>query len=144
MPEIDHLHPLIRNAGEFTTWRRHQLGWSAAVLAVACEEFAQSQQPPLPSSMNRNAISKVENGRRGLGAEEIYLIAGALGVSMVAMLTNNTEGITADTPPGVIIDDRTLIPHNPLAIRVATLEKQMFQLHDGLGLEPHTGSGTPE
>jgi transcriptional regulator with XRE-family HTH domain len=61
-------------------------GWAAERLAEECADFAAAQEPPLPHTLPRVAVAKIEIGDRGVSLEEVVILAGALGVGYTDLL----------------------------------------------------------
>lgn len=131
MPARSEYDPITTNAVTFMRSERQRRRWSAQLLSDLCDEYGAVHEPPIPNSLSRSRIAKLESGRAAtLGIDEAYLLAGAFGVGLEVILAGGPD--SADLVPGVV-DATRVLPHGHLLDRVRTLERQMAGLIDTLG-----------
>lgn len=73
-----------RLVGERIAQVRERRGWNKQELAQALKDVG--------SNLDRFALAKIEGHHRGISVEEVLLIAAALGVSPVQLLTPHEQG----------------------------------------------------
>lgn len=131
MSERADYDPITANAVIFMRTKRTELGWSAQFLSDRCETIGAVHEPPIPNTLSRSRIAKLESGRAAsLRIDEAYVLAGAFGISFDNLVDGDPDAVELD--PALYNMGRP-IPHDPMGERVRALERQMAQLVEILG-----------
>src|ERR1700733_14402376 len=94
------MDPITHNVTAFMREERRRRRWSAQTLADACEAFGAAQVPPIPSTLTRSKIAKLENGAAShANVSDIYLLAGAFAVSPDVILAGGGQPINWSALP---------------------------------------------
>jgi transcriptional regulator with XRE-family HTH domain len=123
------LDPITTNAVAFMRRSREELGWSAEFLAYCCEVFGDAQEPPVPSSLSRSRIAKLEVGRAAtIRIDEAFLLAGAFGVRLQDIITNSPD--TVELRPYVPATDGQNFPSGPVRERLESMGGELGDLRE--------------